>query len=91
VPPPVGMKTDGNGWENILSISVTIFFYWERNSRKRNGNRDIQVYGNGKIRTENELNRKFSQGRHVTKHEPYTIVITHGRRLLANHFRIYHR
>ena len=29
------MKIDRNGWENALPISVTIFFYQERDSRER--------------------------------------------------------
>jgi len=41
------MKRDGNGRENLSTISVSVFYYgkqeWERNSRVRERKRDIMV------------------------------------------------
>jgi hypothetical protein len=43
----VGMKTEGNGWENPSTISVSIFYYrkreWERKSQERERKRDMRV------------------------------------------------
>ena len=49
----LGLKTDRNGRENLSPISVTILFYQEReqdrNSRKRERDRNIRNYGNEQI------------------------------------------
>lgn len=49
------MKTDGNTREKPLPIFVAVFSHLERererDTRERDGNRDIQVYRNEQIRT----------------------------------------
>jgi hypothetical protein len=52
----LGMKTNGNGRETSSTVSVTIFFHWERerDSRKWKRERVIRVYENDKY--ERKLN-----------------------------------
>ena len=69
----VGMKTDGNGRENLSTISVSVFYDGkrerERNSRVRERKRDITV-------TETGGNRKIYRNALLFNHHPLCINIT---------------
>ena len=69
----VGMKTDGNGWEDPSTISVSVFYYGkrerERNSWVRERKRDITV-------TETDGNRKIYRNALVFNHHSFCMNIT---------------
>ena len=69
----VGMKTDGNGRENLSTISVSVFYDGkrerERNSRVRERKRDITV-------TEMGGNRKIYRNALLFNHHSFCMNIT---------------